>query len=256
MDSKRNAYQLIVIPVSHYSEKVRWGLDWLQIPYQEERHVPFFHRIATRRFGGSSVPVLVTKQRSLTDSTDILNYLDEQATTRRLYPTEPTLRQEVEKLEDCFDRLLGVCTRRWAYFYLIGDRALMREAWCKGTPKFEQMGFEVAFPFMVTLLRRLLRLTENGAARSLQEIRTIFEDVNQRLATNNNYLVGDRFSVADITFASLAAPVLFPEEYPIQFPSLDQIPTEMATVIQELRVTPAGQYALRLYQEERYPKPT
>lgn len=30
-------YRLITIPASHYCEKVRWALDWLKIPYIEER---------------------------------------------------------------------------------------------------------------------------------------------------------------------------------------------------------------------------
>jgi glutathione S-transferase len=68
--------RLITIPISHYSEKVRWALDLLKIPYIEERHVPVFHRLATRKYGGSSVPVLVTQSGNFTDSKDILHYLD------------------------------------------------------------------------------------------------------------------------------------------------------------------------------------
>ena len=64
--------RLITIPISHYCEKVRWALDLLKIPYIEERHVPAFHLLATRKYGGSSVPILVAKSGNFTDSTDIL----------------------------------------------------------------------------------------------------------------------------------------------------------------------------------------
>ena len=40
--------RLITIPVSHYCEKTRWALKRLQIPFVEERHMPPFHRFATR----------------------------------------------------------------------------------------------------------------------------------------------------------------------------------------------------------------
>nr|WP_293103382.1 glutathione S-transferase N-terminal domain-containing protein [Okeania sp. SIO2F4] len=53
-------YRLITIPISHYSEKARWALDRLKITYKEEPHVPVFHRFATMKYDGSSVPVLAT----------------------------------------------------------------------------------------------------------------------------------------------------------------------------------------------------
>ena len=89
--------RLITIPISHYCEKVRWALDLLQLPYIEEKHVPAFHRSATRKYGGISVPVLVTKSGNFTDSTDILHYLDTiNSSDFSLFPEEPELRREVE----------------------------------------------------------------------------------------------------------------------------------------------------------------
>ena len=76
--------RLISFPVSHYCEKVRWALERLDIPYVEERHVPIFHWLYTKPLGGSSVPVLVTEDAILTDSAQILRYLDQ--TSNQLYP--------------------------------------------------------------------------------------------------------------------------------------------------------------------------
>lgn len=146
-----NSYtnRLITIAVSHYCEKVRWALDWLNIPYIEESHVPLFHRFATRKHGGTSVPVLVTETSAFTDSTDILHYLNTIAPEgRHLYPTDPELRREVEQLEELFDRKLGVNIRRWGYFYRLDDVQMMRQMWSKGTPRFEQVGLAIAFPLM------------------------------------------------------------------------------------------------------------
>ncbi|MEM1168380.1 MAG: glutathione S-transferase N-terminal domain-containing protein [Cyanobacteria bacterium P01_H01_bin.35] len=53
-------YRLITIPISHFSEKARWALDRLNITYTEEPHVPVFHRFATMKYDGISVPVLAT----------------------------------------------------------------------------------------------------------------------------------------------------------------------------------------------------
>lgn len=154
--AKAEVVRLITIPISHYSEKVRWVLDLLKIPYIEERHVPVFHRLATRKYGGSSVPVLVTQSGNFTDSTDILHYLDTLSPeSQHLYPKEPELRREVEELEELFDARLGADTRNWGYFYRSGDRKTMRKAWCNGTPQFERVGFEIAFPLIIAKVRQV-----------------------------------------------------------------------------------------------------
>ncbi|MEG3846337.1 glutathione S-transferase family protein [Microcoleus sp. herbarium19] len=245
--------RLITIPISHYCEKVRWGLDLLKIPYIEERHVPAFHSFATRKYGGSSVPVLVTKSGNFTDSTDILHYLDTLSReSHGLYPKEPELRREVEELEELFDARLGADTRTWAYFYRSGDRKTMRTAWCNGTPLFERLGFEIAFPLISSKVRQVYSITADSAASSLQGIKEVFEIVDRRLAGGKTYLAGDTISAADIIFAALAAPVLLPPEHPVSVAKIEELPIEMAAVIKELQSTAAGVYALRLYREQRH----
>ena len=244
--------RLITIPISHYCEKVRWGLDLLKIPYIEERHIPAFHLLATRKYGGSSVPILVAKSGNFTDSTDILHYLNTLSPeSHGLYPKEPELRREVEELEELFDVRLGADIRTWAYFYRLGDRDTMRRAWCIGTPLFERIGFEIAFPFISSKVRQLYTITADSAATALQGIQEIFEIVDRRLAGGKTYLVGDTISAADITFAALAAPILLPPEHPVAVAKIAELPIEMVAVIQELQSTAAGVYALRLYREQR-----
>ena len=246
------AVRLITIPISHYCEKVRWALDLLKIPYIEERHVPVFHRLVTRKCGGSSVPILVSKSGNFTDSTDILHYLDTlNPESHGLYPKEPELRREVEELEELFDARLGADTRNWVYFYRSGDRNTMRRAWCNTTPVLERIGFEIAFPFISSKVRQLYTITADSAAAALQGIQEIFEIVDRRLAGGKTYLVGDTISAADITFAALVAPVLLPPEHPISVSKIAELPIEMAAVIKELQSTAAGLYALRLYREQR-----
>ena len=244
--------RLITIPISHYCEKVRWALDLLKLPYIEEKHVPAFHRSATRKYGGSSVPVLATKSGTFTDSTDILHYLDSISSSDfRLYPTEPKLRREVEELEELFDTRLGVDIRNWAYFYRVDNRDTMRKAWCQGTPLLERVGFEIAFPLISAKVRQTYKITAESAALSLQGIRQVFEIVNQRLADDRPYLAGDRISAADLTFAALAAPVLQPAEHPVLVAKIDELPIDMVSVIRELQATVAGNHGLRLYREQR-----
>lgn len=244
--------RLISIPVSHYCEKVRWAMEWLEIPYVEERHVPLIHRFYTRQVGGSSVPVLVTQTATFIDSADILHHLDDMTSSdKRLYPNNPELRRQIDQLEDTFNHQLAPHVRCWGYFNGFQDWGLMQTVWCDGVPGWERALFPFVFPLVRRKARKAYNINFESAIASLDQIQQIFDVIGSRLADGRKYLVGDDFSAADLTFACLAAPTLFPPEYGVPFPQLDSIPSQMADQIQVFRETPAGKYVLRLYRQRQ-----
>jgi glutathione S-transferase len=241
---------LIAIAISHYCEKVRWALDWLRIDYVEENHAPPFHRQYTSRYGGTSVPVLVVNDKAFTDSQDILHYLDTIASDQQLYPQDPELRQQAKTLEALFDDKLGVATRSWAYYYAIQQPWSVLTAWSKGISLIEKVKCAIAFPVATKIIKQKYNLTLEGKEAAVQDIREIFTIVDQKLS-GQQYLVGDRFSATDITFAALASPVIRPEHHPVYDSQLAKLPTEMVALVEELRATPAGELVLRMYREHR-----
>lgn len=246
--------RLITIGISHYCEKARWALDYLGIAYREERHVPPFHRFSTQAVGGSSTPVFITETAVLLTSDEILNYLESHyAGERHLYPPTPSLRHEVEHLEDLFNTQLGLAVRQWSYFYALSDRAFTQQLWCPGTPLWERLCFPIVFSSVRNSLEQLYDLRQNRVVEAYEVILEIMDAISDRLADGRPYLVGDSFSAADLTFASMAALLLFPPEYGFPLPSLEQTPPLMVARIEELRQTPAGQFVLRLYQTHRHP---
>jgi glutathione S-transferase len=249
---------LITIATSHYCEKVRWALDYLEIDYVEESHAPPFHRQYTSRYGGTSVPVLVVNDKAFTDSQDILHYLDTIAPEQQLYPQDLELRQQAETLEKLFDDKLGVATRCLGYYYAIQQPWSILAAWGKGTSLLEKIKCAVAFPKTVNFLKQNYNVTAKGKEATLQDIKEVFDIVNQKLNSGQQYLVGDceasrrhRLSSADITFAALASPVIRPEHHPFYNSQLSKVPVEMIAVIKELRATPAGELVMRMYREHR-----
>ena len=56
-------------------------------------------------------------------------------------------------------------------------------------------------------MRKLMAISEETSERSRAEIDEIFSDVSAALR-GRQFLVGDRFTAADLTFASLAGPLL------------------------------------------------
>jgi glutathione S-transferase len=246
-------FRLITIPFSHYCEKARWALDRVGVPYVEEPHAPLFHYPFTQlRGGGRTVPVLVSRAGVFADSTDILRYADGFAPAGQgLYPEDPAARRDVEQLEDLFDRELGTEGRLWGYHQLLPRSDLAVRMLRAGTPPAEAAMLPFVFPFARAFLWRALGISEQRAARALECVERIFADVEARLDGGRPFLVGDRLSAADVTFAALSVPVLAPPEAGLPLDDSSGLPAAMTATIDRLRRRPAGAFALRLYRDHR-----
>jgi len=229
---------LITIPTSHYCEKVRWALDRAKIDYVEEAHAPLFARLKVH----GTVPVLVTDEGKLKDSTPILQWID----TRY-----PLYRDDAAALEDRFDEGLGVAARVVAFEYIAAVRPLALRISVNGVPRWEAALARAFFGMAAGILRRRYHVTDDMVKKCLAQLRRDFDEVSARLKDGRRYLCGDTFTAADITFASLAGRVLLPEAPGARLPTVDEAPAPLATLSRELRATPAGAFALRLYAEER-----
>jgi glutathione S-transferase len=244
---------LITIPISHYCEKARWALERAGVDYEERAHLQLLHWIPVARAGGGkTAPVLVWGDRVFADSADIVAEAVAQAPPGRgLFPEDPPAAVEARALERDFDARLGPEGRRWMYDNLRGRRDIAVAYACAGVPAWQRRALPLAYPLVARVIDRYLDVTPATAARSEAEVRAIFDEVGERLADGRPYLCGERFSAADLTFASLAAAVLMPPEYGVPLPQPDELPTAMAATVRELRAHPAGRHALRMFREER-----
>lgn len=244
---------LITIPISHYCEKARWALDWTGVRYRESAHLQIFHWVAVRRAGGGkTAPVLVCGDRVLADSAEIVEEANVQASPdRRLFPEEPDAEAEVRRLQHDFDTRLGPHGRRWMYNGLRGRRDLAIAYGCTGVPGWQRRALPVGYPVAARTIDRVLDISPETAARSETVVRTVFEEVAQRLGDGRPYLCGERFTAADLTFAALAAAVLMPPEYGVPLPQPEELPSAMAATVREFRAHPAGAHALAMFRENR-----
>ena len=82
----------------------------------------------------------------------------------------------------------------------------------------------------------------------------IHESADRRDATLEQLLHSrERFAAADLTFAALAGPMVFPPEHPVRSPD-DAIPGPMQELRDRLRDTVAGAFAMRMYRDHRGPR--
>lgn len=250
-------HHLITIGPSHYCDKARKAMQIAKLPFIEEPHLPMFHIPAVKRSGGvRSTPVLALQGRTLSDSSDILAYIQTHPRAKwHPYGATGDARTKIEDWETRFDETLGPHSRRLAYYFLLPHRSIALPILSSGVPNFEALSLKFAYPVFRTIMAKLLNISKQGAERSRGRIQEVFDDVAQALkasdtqASANPYLVGEALTAADLTFATLAAPILgidayFPNELlPIAWPR------ELQAEFERWRDHPAGRWAQEIYRE-------
>jgi glutathione S-transferase len=242
--------RLITIPFSHYCEKARWALEVCGVAYDEDGHLPLFHYLATLPAGAKrTVPAVIDGKQVIPDSTEIIAWADAQR-PGALLPEREADRADALALEDDLDRHLGPATRRWLYFQVL-DRKDLDHILLQSLPRWEILALRATRPVAISYLKRSLKVDAAGAERSRVKIDEMFANVGALLGDGRRYLVGDRFTVADLTFAALAAPVVLPPQYGVPLPPLDSFEPAAREQIETWRRSPPGQFALRIYNEHR-----
>lgn len=113
------------VPVSHYSEKVRWALDHKRIRHNRRAligglHIPI--AMVITRGHEYTLPILKLDGNTIGDSTAIIAALEETYPNRPLYPADPVERRRALELEEWFDQRLGPDIRRFVFHALRGDQ--------------------------------------------------------------------------------------------------------------------------------------
>src|SRR5206468_13089746 len=87
-----------------------------------------------------------------------------------------------------------------------------------------------------------------GATRSWEKVVAALDRIEAELQPSG-YLVGDRFSVADLTAAALLFPLAEPPE--LQYPFPERRPERLERWIASLSAHPAVAWIGRMYREHR-----
>ena len=248
-----NSRRLITIPMSHYCEKARWGMERLGLPYYEERHLQLFHYPRTFLVSsGPNVPVLMDAGKVITDSTKILQHLDQYAhSNNRLYPEQSALRKQVETWEDRFDEELGVDSRRWVYFHMLPHPVAALVTAGQGVPAYEKKLAPYGYGFLKWFISKLLSVNPDDVAAGVSRSRALIAETDAMLTDGRRYLLGDCFTAADLTLACMMSPYVLPRNYGIRLPTLDEVPVSMRNDIHYFQATLTGKYVLQLFDTER-----
>jgi glutathione S-transferase len=237
------------IPLSHFSEKVRWALDYKGVPHRRRVLGPGYLVQAWRATGQGKLPILWLDGRAIADSTRIITALDARYPQPALYPNEPGERQRALALEDDLDDTLGPALRAVIVTPLFRNHPdIALRVLTTGMP-------DEAYRRLRPLLRifpSFYRFRHKIKAANEESDRAVVSAALDRIEQQRQsrpYLVGEAFTVADLTAAALLSPLLQPPE--IQYPLQVGLPPYLQEYRAALLLHPAAQWAADIYRRHR-----
>lgn len=245
---------LYLFAISHYCEKARWALDYCNIEYRGVALAPGPHIQFCRSLGLSdtTLPVLVEGEQATQGSAQIVDWAEARGVgAGRSFEAE-TDRLACREIEQRLDETFGVHVRR--YFYseaLLTKPQQVRPMFCKGLPWSEQIIIRLGWNKICRHMIRSLDLGPEQGRESRQVLETELDWLDEMLADGRRYLVGERFSRADLAAASLVAPLALPREHPT-YHSL-QIPPGIAADFEGWRERPTLRWVHEMYRLHRQP---
>lgn len=236
--------RLLTLAPSHFCERARWALDMRGIVYDEERLAPGAHILRVRRLGASatSLPLLLLADGSICQGSDRI------LTWAKVPGGDREIEQRLEKTT-------APLIRQTLYAGLLADpRSGIRDVLLRGTGTFQAAMVRFAWPIlrsaMVAGMDARLQLLPELLAQTDHELDWLDFLISER----EGYLVGQEFGRADLTAASLLAPLALPDVEPVKSISAGiRWPRSLAPAITRWSDRRVVKWAHHLYQAHRAP---
>jgi glutathione S-transferase len=232
---------------SPYNEKARWALAHHGIAHRRRTLLPGPHALALRGTGQTQTPVLRRGEETIAGSAAIVRALDEGA-ARPLVPREPRRAAEASALEARFDDALTPRMRALVLHTLLETPSAWVATFAEEESAPSRAFYRGVLTFAGAVIRRKYGLNEESAADGACALREALELVAEGTRATG-YLVGDSFTVADLTAASSLAMVLGAAHPDMTMP--EPRPPRLAALVAELATHPARVWLDTMYAKHR-----
>lgn len=200
--------KLYQFPFSHFCEKACWALDLKQQPYQVVNLLPALHLLWSKRLArGTSLPILQDAVYCVQDSAAIIDYLEQRWPQPALTPAEPRLALQAREWEQWLGNEIGVPLRLWFYFHVLRQRRYAMGFLLRSASRRQGLLFQLLFGLIRPAMHYKMQINPVNAAAALPQLERALDQLETALQ-GRDYLVGDSFSRADLTAASLLWPLL------------------------------------------------
>lgn len=241
--------KLLEFPHSHYCEKARWALDYKGIAFQAVAIMPGFHMITVRKYApDTSVPVLLDDDEVVQGSSEIINYLDQKYPSCPLTPVDTDERQACLDIERDMDERLGENIRRILYYRLLAYPDFIQYCFTHPMSPFRQLIFSLFYPVLRYKIYRTYVISAEKVEQAKREFDVAMTEIENRLK-HREYLVGEQFSRADLSVASMLSLLVMPKEHPFPWKVIPDSQTRI--FLEEFRDHPVIEWVNRMYREHR-----
>ena len=225
--------KLYQFAISHFSEKVRWALDYKNLNYQPVFLLPGAHIKPIRRMAPlSSVPVLDHDGEIVQGSAEILEYLENQFPETSLTGDDDQTKAGALAWQQRLDDEAGPAIRTWAYHYLLQRPKQVAPMLAAQTPFYNRYLLRLGFSRVDEVMRDWMKINQKTADSSQATLEALVKELAE-IYQQRRFLVGDQFTRADLTACSLLAPLFQPPEYPVPWPKPTRVPKPVQAWLSE-----------------------
>lgn len=241
--------KILEFPHSHYCEKARWALDYKGIPFQAVAIMPGFHIITVRRYGpNTSVPVLLDNKNAIQGSNEILDYIEKAYPSQPLIPKNAQEKQACLAIERSMDEKLGENIRCILYASLLAYPDFIRHCFIHPMPQLKQHIFKILYPVLRKKIYQSYVISTEKVEQAKREFDVAMSEIEKQLI-NQQYLVGEQFTRADLSVASMLSLLVMPPEHP--FPWQDIPCPQAKSFLNDYKEHPVFEWVSKIYRDHR-----
>src|SRR5262249_18837715 len=150
---------------------------------------------------------------------------------------EPRLYEKAKTaaFETRLNAKLGPDGRLWMYYHTLPMMKALAPWALAAVPRSEQTAFAIGGRPRGPKPARYPHGDAPAAAPALARSGGVFDEIAKRLADGRPFLLDERFSAADLTFAALTAPLIMPAQYGSPLPPVDTLPEAITCEVRRLR---------------------
>lgn len=185
---------------SPFGDKIIRMLKYKGLDFKLQVH-PLADRSIKKSNGTGKLPYLEFQGKTVSDSTDIAHFIDEQFPEKPLIPKDPTLKAQVHIFEDWADESLYFYEMHMRFTFAENSRPVIKEM-TRYNGVFGRWFLGKVMPLGIKSITQNQGVGKKSTEQIVKDIERHIRSVNQ-LLEQSTWLVGDTISLADISVATM-----------------------------------------------------
>lgn len=235
---------------SHFNDKARWALDYKGLKHQRITLLPGPHQGSIRKLSGqTSTPVMVLDGTVVAGSAAIIDALERAFPQPALYPAVADQRSAALAVQERFDREVGPATRTVVFTVFVQELGYVARVFAGEATPLQRGIYRMVLPLVRPIMARTNGVSDPESVRQAFDVTRRTLDWLAEETRQRKYLVGDRFSIADLAAAALVSPIVRLDHPDMRQP--EPVPEKLTALLAEWKDHPAVKWVQTIYREHR-----